>query len=289
MKKTITRIAFIILAIALNSCVLTEGSMFEKAKKLMESKVTAGELIDNTITNGDATSYYVSSKYNIANEVIIVFVHGSPGGWYDFGEVLLSNELQNKAHLVSIDRPGWGNSLRRKSLQIVDGNLIKSADIINKTVATINTKQLPIIFVGHSYGVPIALQAAVTNTNVVGLLLLSGDIDPKLSAHRFYNVLAKYWPVRSLLAKDLLDSNVEMLSKQQQIYRLSKSYHLLATTEITVVQGAKDWLVKPKNLEYAKTVFKKGKFIHLPKQGHLTHYLERKLIIAELLDLINRI
>ena len=40
----------------------------------------------------------------------VLFVHGTPGRWGDFVHFLADPQLQRDAYLVSLDRPGWGDS-----------------------------------------------------------------------------------------------------------------------------------------------------------------------------------
>ena len=252
----------------------------------MHQQLQTGVLIKRSIETTRGSLFWAESPPAEQQKAVVLFVHGSPGSWFDYGDVLLDEKLRTQAQLLSIDRPGWGLSHK-----VVDGDLPLSATEIHAILLERNTRNLPVILVGHSYGVPIVLQLAVQQVEEVkGLLLLSGDIAPHLSKHRWYNSLARLLVVKWFLPKQLEMSNIEMLEKYNYIATMSKQYDVLnARVHITTIQGGKDSLVPAANSEYARKVFPDGKHIYLPKQGHLTHYLERELIKKEILAILQKI
>jgi len=273
---------FILAGLTLKSCVGT--SMFAKQKLAMQQVIEQGLLQPNILPlDSQSQLYYVASNPSLSQQAIVIFVHGSPGSWYDFGEVLIDSRLMQLAQLISIDRIGWG-----QSNDIIDGNLEHSATTIQRLIALYPNKK--VVLVGHSYGVPTILQVAVNAPdNIDSLLLVSGDIDPNLSRHRFYNNWAKTWLAQKILPDALKKSNIEMLNKHRYIEAMSTQYQTLDNTLITVIQGGKDSLVPKENIDYVKQNFDSAKIVFLPKQGHLTHYKERQLIADELLQILKAI
>src|SRR4030095_2076296 len=47
---------------------------------------------------------------------LVLFVHGAPGSWDAFMKYLGDTALMHRAHLVSVDRPGYGKSGFGKSV-----------------------------------------------------------------------------------------------------------------------------------------------------------------------------
>jgi hypothetical protein len=44
------------------------------------------------------------------NKSPVVFIHGTPGSWAFLASYVNDEALQQDAHLIAIDRPGWGGS-----------------------------------------------------------------------------------------------------------------------------------------------------------------------------------
>ena len=103
----------------------------------------------------------------------IVFVHRSPGSWNAFSKYMKDKELLDKYRMVSIDRPGFGNSDFGKAEPLEEQSALISP-LFNDWK---NGK--PIYLVGHSLGGPLIIQLYADNPGLVdGLVLLAASVDP---------------------------------------------------------------------------------------------------------------
>src|ERR1043166_6771076 len=96
----------------------------------------------------------------------ILFIHGTPATVAVFGEQF--RHPFSRANLVALDRPGFGASgpdRRRPSLE-------DQATAIGALLPNKSTRRT--ILVGHSYGAPVALLAALKFTNEVAAVVLIG-------------------------------------------------------------------------------------------------------------------
>src|SRR5207244_6887578 len=121
----------------------------------------------------------------------------------------------SRPNLPALDRPGFGASgpdRRRPSLE-------DQANAIGALLTNEPTRKA--ILVGHSYGAPIALLAALKFTNeVAGVVLIGGSVDP--AQERTY-AIQKFadWPVVSwLVPRSLRQCNRELLTLCGELVRL---------------------------------------------------------------------
>src|SRR6266581_2055211 len=177
----------------------------------------------------------------------IVFIHGTPATAAVFGEQF--RHPFTRANLTAPDRPGFGASgpdRRRPSLE-------DQANAIGALLTNERTRRT--ILVGHSYGAPVALLAALKFTNeVAGVVLIGGSVDP--AQERTYTI-QKFadWPLVSwLVPRSLRQCNRELLTLRGDLIRLCPQ---LSALEVPVVmlQGGKDRQVPVANVDYLRDRF----------------------------------
>jgi len=225
---------------------------------------------------------------------IVLFLHGTSGNWQSYTSLLKHKELQNRFSLIAIDRLGWGQSVsyehQHKPFQKIDfqDHSAAIAAVINQE-NEIRGSQRPVILVGHSMGASIAPRVAIDFPNLIGgLLLISGTIDPKLGKPRWYNRLAQFKLVNLFIPKHLIHSNREVLSLPYELNFYNQNLSLFSIP-ITLIQGMKDGLVNPNNLNFAKKRFKhlgdKLELIEKSNSGHFILWENPDLIADALLRL----
>jgi pimeloyl-ACP methyl ester carboxylesterase len=179
----------------------------------------------------------------------VLFVHGSPGSWDAFIGFLGDEKLAARAHLVSVDRPGFGGSGRGHA----EPSLARQAAALAQVLAA-DPAGLPAIVVGHSLGGPIVAQLAVDDPrSVAGLVLVAPSIDPALEEHRWFNVAASWWVVDWLLPLDMVTSNREIWPLKGELEKLLPRWSEIRVP-VTVIQGTADELVSPANADFAERV-----------------------------------
>ncbi len=175
----------------------------------------------------------------------IVFIHGTPATAAIFGEQF--RHPFPRANLAALDRPGFGASgpdLRRPSLE----------DQANAIGALFETEpKRRTILVGHSYGAPVALLAALKFTNqVAGVVLIGGSIDP--AQERIYAIQRfADWPLVSwLVPRSLRQCNRELLTLRDDLVCLQPQLSKIAVP-VVMLQGGKDRQVPVSNVDYLRT------------------------------------
>jgi len=177
----------------------------------------------------------------------IVFIHGTPATAAIFGEQF--RHPFSRANLVALDRPGFGSSgpdRRRPSLE-------DQANAIGALLTNKPTRRT--ILVGHSYGAPVALLAALKFTNeVAGVVLIGGSVDP--AQERTYAIQrVADWPILSwVLPRALRQCNRELLTLRGDLVRLQPELSALAVP-VVMLQGGKDRQVPVANVDYLRTQF----------------------------------
>jgi len=174
----------------------------------------------------------------------IVFIHGTPATAAVFGEQF--RHPFPRANLAALDRPGFGASgpdRRRPSLE----------DQANAIGALFETEpKRRTILVGHSYGAPVALLAALKFTNqVAGVVLIGGSIDP--AQERIYAIQRfADWPLVSwLVPRSLRQCNRELLTLRDDLVCLQPQLSKIAVP-VVMLQGGKDRQVPVSNVDYLR-------------------------------------
>jgi pimeloyl-ACP methyl ester carboxylesterase len=191
---------------------------------------------------GHTIHYYESQPTEAAWNII--FIHGTPGDAAAFRQQFL-NPFPG-ANIIALDRPGFVGSkpdLRRPSLE-------DQANAIGALLT--NIPPLKTILVGHSYGGPVALLAALKFTNqVAGAVLIGGSVDPA-QEHIMWIQHVGDWPVLSwTLPRSLRQCNRELLTLRGDLIHLRTQLAAL-TVPVLMLHGMKDQLVPVANVEYLR-------------------------------------
>ena len=172
----------------------------------------------------------------------LVFVHGSPGGagvWATQFDTLATN-----ANLFAYDRPGFGKSkpmLNQPHLQM-------QVDALMTLLASATTNG--VLLIGHSYGSPIALLAALEHPGKIrGALLIGGDVDPSREKP-FWVQYIFGWRITSwMLPHALRQCNREMLTVPADLAFMQKQLPQLAVP-VVMLHGDRDPLVPVENVAW---------------------------------------
>lgn len=213
----------------------------------------------------------------------IVFLHGTPGDWKAWADYLRNPELQLRATLIAVDRPGFGAS--------DPGHMAPTMAEQSRLLAPL--LQAPgggTLLVGHSLGGPIAAQLAMDHpAEVRGAVLVAPSIDPNTEQPRWYNWLMTFRLVQWIAPEEFAWSNQEIMPLVDGLKAQSARWKDLRMP-ITVVQGAKDELVDPRTAAYAERVLPKpnGKVVVVPDQGHFVLWNRPDLVVHEIIDVLDR-
>jgi len=210
-------------------------SLHDRTMKPFASRVV-------TDSPGHTLRYYELKQRDA--EWNILFIHGTPATAAVFGEQF--RHPFPHANLTALDRPGFGASgpdRRHPSLE----------DQANAVGALLNSGSVRrTILVGHSYGAPVALLAALKFTNqVAGVVLVGGSVDPAqertFAIQRFAD-----WPLVSwLVPRSLRQCNRELLTLRADLERLQPQLSALAVP-IVMLHGGEDHQVPLANVDYLR-------------------------------------
>ncbi len=237
-----------------------------------------------TMTVGDRTMHYV--EITDANpKPLILFVHGSPGEWSGWSQYLTDADLQKQAHLIAVDRPGFGESGRGK----VERSLVKQCE----GIAPLLEKAVPgqrVIVVGHSFGGPVVSRLAMDySTKITDVVILAGSIDPEQEHTKWYQYPAD-WAIFSWMLPDgLVVANREIRALKPELNRMLPLWPNI-TQRVTVIQGEKDDLVPPENADFAERMLTRAssvRVVRIPEMNHFIPWTQYKVVKAELLKHLN--
>ncbi len=238
-------------------------------------------------TIDSCTLRYVSldTQKKKSKRPLILFVHGSPGGWSAYIDYLKDPQLQRAAKLISVDRLGYGASSFKKGTAL---STIKFQAKAIEPILASHAGKGPIILVGHSLGGAIVSRLSMDYTkNVQALLLIASSISPDVEKPAWYNKLGNFFLVRWILPKDLETSNREILPLRGELEKMRPLWKKIKIP-VTVIHGKKDTLVPPSHIDFLKKVLQPQKthFVLPAEEGHFVLWQNQALIKRELLTLL---
>lgn len=200
-------------------------------------------LYTKTVKVGDHQIHYARAGSD--SLPTIVFVHGSPGSWSAFSQYMKDKELLAKYRMISVDRPGFGNSDFGRS-----EHLQKQSQLISPLFSEWNNGK-PLFLVGHSLGGPLIIQLNNDNPGSVnGLVLLSASVDPAEEKKEWWRYMLRGNLMQYLLPGAFRPSNKELIFFKKDITHLQHEFANVKT-KVFIIHGTKDSFVPVANVAYA--------------------------------------
>lgn len=246
-----------------------------------EPDMTLHNLQEKVVYSGDFPLSYVEA--GSPGKLLVVFIHGTPGSWRAFEHFMTDRALQQRLHLIAVDRLGFGNSAGSG----VQPDFRVQADAIAE-LFNLNRSDRPALLVGHSLGGSIAAYIASHHAHQVGgLFILSSALDPERASLRWYNYVASTWGVRWLIPGSLRFANEEMKVLQQTLLELKPRLRHIRIP-VSVFQGDKDRLVDYQHALFAAQAMTEAglNLRRFPEHGHFIIWQEPDLVTAEILRLV---
>jgi pimeloyl-ACP methyl ester carboxylesterase len=201
-----------------------------------------GANVHITTTNGFTLRW--AAKLAATNDAgfDLVFVHGTPGGagvWAaQFAKPFPG------ANLFAYDRPGFGESV--PTLQ--EPHLQLQVDALLTLLTNVTTNR--VLIVGHSYGGPIVLLAALEHPEKIrGALLIGGDVDPAQENPFWVQYLFGWRATSWVLPRALRQCNRELLTVRADLEAMKKSFPRL-TVPVVMLHGDRDPQVPVENVAW---------------------------------------
>lgn len=214
---------------------------------------------------------------------MLLLIHGAPGAWWGYMNMLDDTLLQKKFHIVSVDRPGYGNSWLKRRKPV--SSIKKQAQCL-LSVFELNHSKEPAIVLGRSYGAPIAAaMAAMRPEEVKQLIMVSPVIDPEKEKFYWFSKYGRNRLVQLFLPREFNTATAEKYEHSEELRKMLPIWEKL-TMPVAVIQGGNDWIGDPVNIEFAKKNIPslRSQYITLPQAGHMLTYshlnMIRQLILA---------
>lgn len=211
---------------------------------------------------------------------LVLFVHGTPGGWQAFSFVMADARLGERARLISVDRPGWG----RSSACGLVSSLAEQAAAL-RAVLEAHAVNGPAVVVGHSLGGPIAARLAMEAPELVrALVLVAPALDPELEEPTWYQALGRIWPIRALVPDGLARADEELRPLKRELTAMLPRWATLRLP-VCVLQGEDDALVPAANADFVQRMAMHATLTieRIPEQGHFIPWERPELVTAAVL------
>jgi len=232
--------------------------------------------------NDDGQALFIAESGQRDHQMVL-FVHGTPGSWQGYAEYLQNQELSDRAHLVAIDRSGFGQS---------DHGHVPSfrqqAAILMRLQA-LNQSGKPIIVVGHSLGGSLAYRMAIDfPKQIAGLLIISASVDPELGKARWYNRVASWGAINWLVPQELMKANIEIMPLQDELLAMQPRLSDIKS-RVTIIHGEQDKLVNFGHLAFATAELSNAQLntVAFPDMGHFILWDQPAIVVKELIALLD--
>jgi pimeloyl-ACP methyl ester carboxylesterase len=199
----------------------------------------------------------------------LILIHGAPGAWYGSRMMLDDTVLQNRFHIIAVDRLGYGKSRFHKKRKVVNDLDIQATAI--GEVLRLNKSGKTGTIVGSSYGCAIGASLVLQQPGSFNhLMMLAPAIDPVQEKFWWFHEYLHSGLIIQLLPHYIRNATAEKFGHIEQLEKMSGKWKDL-NLQITVMQGGTDYIIQPGNLLYAMEVLKgkQANFIYLPNAGHL--------------------
>ena len=227
--------------------------------------------------------YISSGQAPSDSTTAILFIHGAPGSSDAFYSYLADSGLQQKAHLITIDRLGYGFS----SYGIPVTNIQQQAAPLQHLMEITAAKDW--VIVSHSYGCPIAGVLTVsTDQDIKTNLMLCPVIDPSEEIIFFFSPWPSNSVMKHLFSKSFQVSSYEKMSHAEELRRVE---HLWSQTKVStiVMHGKKDWIAPVKNASYLKQ-FVDEEYLDVRIHPNISHFIpwqQSEMVVDEIAKLLD--
>lgn len=272
---------------------------------LLLSMLTTGCFRRWVMTDKQVRAYYADKPikpvyFTIANDSIemfcattgadtlppLILIHGAPGAWHGSRQMLDDPILQQHFQVIAVDRLGYGKSKYHRSKRVVNSIDLQATAI--SEVLQLNHSGKTGTIVGSSYGCAIGAKLALMHQDRFNhLMMLAPAIDPEQEKFWWFHDYLHSGVFIQLMPRYIRNATAEKFGHVAELEKMNSQWSQLDLA-VTVMQGGADYIIKPGNLDYARTVLqnKKATFVYLPNAGHLIrreypdtvrHYLLQEL------------
>lgn len=208
---------------------------------------------------------------------LLLLIHGAPGAWWGYMNMLDDTVLQKNFHIVSVDRLGYGNSWLKRRRPI---SSIETQAKCLLSVLGLNQSKEQAIILGRSYGAPIAAtMASLVPEKVKQLIMISPVIDPEKEKFYWFSKYGRSRFIQLFLPREFNTATAEKYMHSDELRKMLPVWEKL-TMPVVVIQGGNDWIGDPLNIEFAKKNIPslKSQYITIPNAGHMLTFSHLSMI-----------
>ena len=208
----------------------------------------------------------------------VVLIHGAPGSLDAFSGYFKIERLVERVHLVSADRPGYGESDHGR----IETSIERQAELLRPLI------RRGAILVGHSYGGTTALRIAMDYPELVGgLVIVAGSLSPEHERIFFFNRPME-WPVFNwMMSRSWKVANAEKVTRIAELERMLPLWPRV-TAPTVLFHGTNDSLVPYPHSVFADSqlVNAETRLLTLEGESHFILWSEQERIVDAILSLI---
>ena len=201
-----------------------------------------GATLQTVTTNGVTIRWAEKITTTNSDALNLVFVHGTPGGagvWATQFQRPFTN-----ANLFAYDRPGFGKSKPAR----LQPHLQQQVDALMSLLACATTNR--VLLIGHSYGSPITLLAALEHPEKIrGALLIGGDVDPAQEKPLWIQYIFGWRVTSWIVPHPLRQCNRELLTVRADLKEMQEKFPKLQVP-VVMLHGDRDPLVPVENVAW---------------------------------------
>lgn len=217
---------------------------------------------------------------------LVIFVHGSPGSLSAFIDFMTDSILLSKAQLVSVDRPGFGDS----NFGYAEKSLAEQAKALRPVIEKYKNRK-PVFLVGHSMGGPVIVRMAMDYPELIdGLVIVAGSVDPELEPNETWFRAPLATPLLSwMVPRSMRASNYEIYHLKPELQDMLPLWPQVKC-RVKIIQGTSDNLVPPGNAIFAKKMLSQAKSVDLTMREGMNHFVpweHPELIRTAILELLD--
>ncbi len=251
--------------------------------EFFSDKANKGTLHEYPVGNGRIINYLHVGDESLP---LVIFVHGSPGSLSAFINFMADTALLKRAQLITVDRAGFGES----NFGYAEKSLKKQAQYLKPILEKYQNKS--IILVGHSLGGPVIARMAIDyQPMIAGLVIVAGSIDPDLEPNETWFRAPLATPFLSwILPRSFRASNYEIYKLKPELQEMLPVWKNI-TCNIKIIQGKKDDLVSPANVDFARKMLVNAssvEYIIKEDMNHFVPWQHPELIQGAILKLLDQ-
>lgn len=263
--------------LATSGCLSFRANEYAEIRRFARAGI---DLVPGSYRVNNISIHYVQTGLDTLPTIL--FIHGTPGSWTAFRNYLKDPALLANYRLVSVDRPGFGESDYGFAYHL------EEQSILLRPLLDQLSNGKPFYLAGHSLGGPLVVKMAADDPGAyAGIMLISASVDPALEPAESWRRWFAGPPLQTVLPGAFQQSSTELFYFKKDIYPLAADFARI-TCRVSIVHGDADRWVPVGNAAYAREKLVNARNIHtriIPGGNHFIPGTHQADITRELIAL----